>query len=103
MFAFTLLAAVRKHLLLEARPSCRDNLTRLLCECVLVVIDKSYGRAVGLGRGLGVVVGLGVSVAVAIGVGVGVSVAVAVAVAIGVAVGVAVGVGLGHIPETVIV
>ncbi len=42
MFAFTLLAAVRKRLVLEARPSCRDNLTRLRSASLLD--GRSYCR-----------------------------------------------------------
>jgi len=98
-------ASVRKHLLLEARQSCRDNSTRL--NSVLLLDGKSYGRGTGVGRGLtvgailGVGLGVKVGVAIAVAVGVAVGVCVAVAVAVGVAVGVcvavavAVGVGVG--------
>ena len=107
MVAFTLLAAVGKHLLPEARQACRDNLT----------IDETYGRGGGVGRGLGVSAGLGVgeglgvevcvavAVAVAVGVAVGVDVREALAIGVGVgvtvavAVTVAVGVGLGGLPS----
>ncbi len=47
MFAFTLLAAVGKHLLLKARPSCRDNFTRLSSAYLLE--RRSYGRGAGEG------------------------------------------------------
>ncbi len=87
MFGFTLLAAVRKHLLLKARPSCRDKLTRF--SSAFLLHRQSYGRGIGPGRGRGVGVARGIAVAV------GVAVAVAVAVAVGVAVAVAVGVGVG--------
>ena len=43
MVAFTLLAAVRKHLLPEARQACRDNLA-----VRVVFIDESMGEVLEL-------------------------------------------------------
>jgi hypothetical protein len=44
-------ASVRKRLLLEARQSCRDNLTTL--SSAFVLDGRSYGRGVGEGRDRG--------------------------------------------------
>ena len=51
-------ASVRKHLLLEARQSCRDNFTTL--SSAFLLDGRSYGRGAGEGRDRGVEIGLGV-------------------------------------------
>ena len=67
-------ASARKHLLLAARLSCRDKLTRF--SSAFLLHRQSYGRGIGLGRGRGLGVARGTAVAVGVGVAVAVGVAV---------------------------
>ena len=60
-------ASVRKHLLLEARQSCRDNLMRL--SGALLLRRQNYGRGGGIGRALGVALPLSAGVGEGVGVG----------------------------------